>query len=192
MFSLGGEPDVADPLGDVTAHELERLRTGLRILALRRLGDPDAAEEVAQESLARTIAALRNGKGPEPSKLGAFVAGVGRHVIADMHREQARAASLDTLPSSAQPRTTPDPLATLISAAERAAVHAALTKLSAGDREILRLCFFDGLTPSEVARRLGQPATRIRKRKSRALERLRAAFLGKHELGHEIETKPTE
>ena len=168
---------MAQQSGHLSQQEVDELQLGLRILALRRLGDPDAAEEVAQECLARTIAALRNGKGPEAGKLGAFAAGIARHVIADMHRARQRSVPLDTLSPPDEARTNPDALSTLILATERDAVRAALTHLSVQDREILRLCFFEGLTPTEIANRLGEPATRIRKRKSRALERLRAAFL---------------
>jgi len=38
-------------------HELERLRPGLRLMALRALGSVAAAEEAAQETLARAVIA---------------------------------------------------------------------------------------------------------------------------------------
>ncbi len=160
----------------VSATELETLRSGLTILALRRLGDPDAAEEVVQETLARALEALRNGRPREPGKLGAFVAGIARHVVADVYRKRGRTVSLDTLPESAHPRATADPLNGLVSASERERLRASLERLSAGDQEILRLSFFDGFTSAEIAARLREPADRIRKRKSRALKRLRVVF----------------
>ena len=47
-----------------------------------------------------------------------------------------------------------------------------------GDRDLLHMAFFDGATSEELAQRLHEPAARIRKRKARALERLRRAFIG--------------
>ena len=177
--------------GEPSLEELETLRSGLRIMAVRALGDPEDAKEAAQESLARAVAALSGGRGPKASKLGAFVAGIARHVIADMRRAQHRAAPLEALPVDAQAQGDPDCLTELISSAERQAVRRALSGLTAGDRELLHLCFFDGLSPSEVAARLHEPAPRIRKRKSRALERLRAAFFATAQQRHDAETKPT-
>lgn len=49
--------------------------------------------------------------------------------------------------------------------------------LPAADRELLRLSYFEGLEPAQIAERMGEVATRVRMRKSRALDRLRRAFL---------------
>jgi RNA polymerase sigma-70 factor (ECF subfamily) len=154
------------------ADRLEALREGLRLLALRHLGgDPEAAAEVAQETIVRAFAALRAERLEDPAKLPAFVRGIARHVLADLGRARP------SLPLDYQrPGDTPDPLASVISEEERAQVRTALASLPEADRRLLRLCFFDGLTPAQVAARLGEPPDRIRKRKSRALERLRAAF----------------
>jgi RNA polymerase sigma factor (sigma-70 family) len=73
----------------------------------------------------------------------------------------------------------------LISAAETDRVRVALGALSPADQHLLRLCFHEDRTPAEVAAMLREPADRVRKRKSRALERLRRAFLGDAD-GHDI------
>lgn len=151
--------------------QLEALRHGLELLALRALGDRSAAEEVAQEALARAVVAADRGTIVQVGRLAAFVAGIARHVIADRQRNAARLAPLSAAAAVAAPAE--DPLARLLGADERAAVHAALARLSPTDRNLLRLCYFDGLAPSEIATRLGEPPERVRKRKSRAIERLR-------------------
>ena len=158
-------------------HELERLRPGLRLMALRALGSVAAAEEAAQETLARAVIALQNGQPREPDHVAAFVTGIARHVIADTCRARKRTVSLDAMTDAEPQGSGPDALAALISTAEQEAVRAALATLSSHDRDLLRLCYFDGLAPAKLAERLGEPGERIRKRKSRALERLRAAFL---------------
>jgi len=111
------------------------------------------------------------------SDIGAFVRGIARHVIADIQRGRRRSAPLQAVPETEHGTGRDDPLTALVTAEERDRVRLALTQLSAGDRDILHLSFFEGLTPVEIAERLGEPALRIRKRKSRALRRLREAFL---------------
>ena len=86
---------------------------------------------------------------------------------------------------------TSDPLSLIISKQQREQLRVALADLSATDQEILHLSFFEGLSPAEIADHLNEPAERIRKRKSRALLRLRSAFLGKTETGHESGSPPT-
>lgn len=158
---------------DIDGAELEVLRAGIRLMALRALGNADLADEVAQESIARAFHALRSSR---PERLGPFVAGIARHVIADIIRARPREVSLDDLAPGSEPQTFSDPLAILCDAAEQARVHHALGLLAPDDRELLRLVFFDGLSPSDIAQRLGAPPERIRQRKLRALERLRRAF----------------
>jgi len=161
--SLGPDP--------LSAEDWGVLRSGLEIMARRALGDGAAAEDAVQETLARTLTALRANRLERREKLGAFVAGIARHVIADLHRERSRVVPL--LPGAADAGAAPDPLARLVSDGERRRVRRGLAALSETDREVLRLSYFEGLSPAEIARRVAEPAPRIRKRKSRALERLR-------------------
>jgi len=154
---------------------LKRLEKGLGIMALQSLGDLEAAEEAVQETLARTLAALRDGRLRDPAKLTAFVHGIARHVIADVYRSRSRTVHLDP-DTQPHPSGAAGPLDTLVSAEERQRLRFALNGLSESDREILRLSFEEALSSAEIARHLGEPAARIRKRKSRALDRLRRAF----------------
>lgn len=154
--------------------QLEGLRRGLELLALRALGERAAAEEVAQETLARAVVAAERGTVVQEGRLAAFVAGIARHVIADRQRDDAKRAPLSAAAHLVSAEA--DPLSRLMTADERAAVHAALALLSPADRELLQLCYFDGLSPADIAAQLGEPAERIRKRKSRALERVREAL----------------
>ena len=142
-------------------------------MALRALGNAELADEVAQDTIVRAFHSLRTSR---PEKLGAFVAGIARHVIADIIRARPREVPLDALAPESEPRTQRDPLTMLCDASEHAQVHQALGLLSHDDRELLRLVFFDGLSPGEIAVRLGAPPERIRQRKLRALGRLRSAF----------------
>lgn len=174
------------------AETLEHFRPGLELLALRTLGSADASREAVQETLARAVVALANGQPSDPARLPAFVAGIARHVVVDMLRARRRVVSLESLPPTDQASPNADALTALVSAAERARVRDALSQLSNADRELLRLCYFEGLTPGEVAARLREPADRVRKRKSRALERLRQAFHGESHESASATTNPAK
>jgi RNA polymerase sigma-70 factor (ECF subfamily) len=169
--------------------DLELLRSGIRLMALRALGDPDAADEIAQETLARAVEVLRCPN--KTTNLGAYVAGIARHVIADHFRAKERLVSIDRVDSETLRADGTDPLTALCYEGELARVRHALGELPDDDRELLRLCYFEGLTPTEVAGRMGVPPERIRQRKLRALQRLRIAFDGPARPRHAGGSAPT-
>jgi RNA polymerase sigma-70 factor (ECF subfamily) len=160
----------------VGPEEIEALRSGLQIMALRALGDREAADEAAQETLVRAFQALNAGRLDDCRNLGAFVRGIARNVIVDAQRRLARHVALEVVPSSETRADLEDPLGSLISEEETSRLRQSLAQLSPEDRDILHLSFFEGMSPSEIAASRGEPAYRIRKRKSRALRRLRTAF----------------
>lgn len=172
---------------DPTPAELSCLRSGIRIMALSALSDAEAAEEVAQESLARVVSAIREGRLRDPRNLGAFSRAIARHVIVDTLRARRRVTELAPDHESASEE---DSLAALVSAEQAERVRAALQRLPRSDRELLRLSFFETMTPQELADRMGEPSARIRKRKERAIGRLRIAFL--EATGHAPEPPPTQ
>ena len=172
----GDVEDRAGPSGpptELAAAEWDRLRAGIRIMALAALRDAESAEEVAQESVSRVIQALREGRLRDPHRLGGFARSVAHHVIVDLLRAQRRLVRLEG-PEGELPGSEPDSLSVLTSAEQSARIASALQRLAPADQEILRLSFVEGLTPQEVARQLAQPGARIRKRKERALQRLRS------------------
>lgn len=176
----------------LSAADLEPLRGGLRIVALRALGDPDAADEAVQETLARAVVAVANGQVSDPTKLAAYVAGIARNVCSHIHRDRKNTLSLDADDSSAILDRDPglavhaDPLAALITEAETTQLRAAFRTLSPDDQRVLRLCFDDTRPPGEVASDL------VRKRKSRALDRLRRIFLRHDEPSRGTDKKRSE
>ena len=173
---------------DLASADLERLRTGLRIMALHHLRDGDVAAEVAQECLQRVVASLAEGKLRDPARLGAFARAIAHHVIVDVIRSRRRTPGGETELADV-PAPAEDQLATLIVEEERDRVRAALATLSPLDREILRASFYEGLSPQDLAARLGEPGPRIRKRKERALTRLREAL--QTASGHNERSFPT-
>lgn len=169
---------------------LAALAHGLELIATRRLGSSEDGRDAAQETLVRVLerarAATAAGAGAgaggrarpfaDQDELARVAYGILRHVIADMHRMRAREVSaLDDLQAGG-----PCPLERLVTDDERTAVHSALARLPDGDRALLERCYVHGERLVSIAEALGEPPSRIRKRKSRALERLATLLPSSH------------
>lgn len=169
--------------------ELIEAADGLEIIALRALGNTEDARDAVQETLARAIEVLRTRGIPDSYTLDAFLYGIVRHVIADQVRLRRRVGRGGRAPEHLT-APLPSALEQLVNREEREAVARGLAQLPAADRRLLTRCFVHGERPGQIAVRLGQPAERIRKQKSRALERLRAVLAPAWApLRHELEPR---
>lgn len=75
---------IAVQVGEAAAAEQKlrmRMVPRIRLFAFQRLGDPQAAEAVADHVLARIIAALRRGEVSDLSRLGHFVLHMTRQAV---------------------------------------------------------------------------------------------------------------
>ena len=153
-------------------NQLVGLMPGLEIVMSRALGPGDDARDAVQEVVTRALHALQTGRFIRES-LASFVHGIALHVIADVRRRRnvVRVSDADV---EALAAPSADPLEVMISAQDRSAICKALARLNDSDRALLLCCFVRGERTSDIAEREGVPASRIRKRKSRAIEQLRA------------------
>lgn len=136
-------------------------------LALRRLGDRGRAEEAVQE----TFASVWRSAGSYDRERGAggpWLYAVARHAIVDRARARTE-----------QPREVPDDPSTEPGPYERAEasfvswrVHRALEELPNGERTVLELAYWGGMSQSEVAAFLNMPLGTVKTRTRSALGRL--------------------
>ncbi len=127
----------------------------------------DGEDAVAEVFL---IAWRRLDQVPRGREARPWLYAVARRVIANQARADVRRARLSEKLSS-QPvafESDEDPLVGL--------VHETLAALPAGDREVLLLAEWEGLTPAEIARVMNRPAVTVRGRLHRARRRFRIAF----------------
>ena len=94
-----------------------------------------------------------------------------------------RAAAPSTACARAKPGARPSrwteslPAPSGLTPEDRLALQEALARLSPVEAELIRLQYFEGYTPKEIAERLGLPYETVKKRRQRALARLRKSLL---------------
>jgi RNA polymerase sigma-70 factor (ECF subfamily) len=151
-----------------------RFRERIRLFAARRVRDAALAEDVAQETLRRVLAALREGRVENLDALPSFVFQTARHICLQHHRSRGREArALAGLERDAEGApAAADALAALVGEEQRLAVRRALDALDEPDRTLLGMLYYEQVETAEAAGRLGITPGALRVRKHRALLRL--------------------
>jgi RNA polymerase sigma-70 factor (ECF subfamily) len=144
----------------------------LQTMLLARIGDREAARDLAQEALMAALTGLRRGALRDAERLAAFVHGVGRNVANNYLRRKLTAPELVAVEPDSVPA--PSPSYDFEEHDQRLLAKRALAVLAAGEREILTLTLVEGLKPGEIAVRLNETADVIRTRKSRAVKKVAA------------------
>jgi RNA polymerase sigma-70 factor (ECF subfamily) len=162
--------------GDVDsfAAVYDRYSRSVYALAWKMLGDPQAAQEVAQEvfeAIWRGAKAFAPGRGSART----WILAMAHHKTVDaMRRQRVRAVE----PLSESQVDDADVMAQALRSVEGAAVRAALGGLSEAQRVVVVLAYYGGYTQQEIAARLGIPLgtvkTRIRDGLLRLRDRLKA------------------
>ncbi|MEU9715906.1 sigma-70 family RNA polymerase sigma factor [Streptomyces sp. NPDC047976] len=153
-----------------------RWRPMVHALALRALGDPREAEDVAQQVF---LAAWRGRAGyrPGPGGMGAWLTGITRHKVADALEARVRLARVVRAAArrAGEPREgaqglPPD------RAVDRVLVLGELARLPAAQRRVLCLAFYADLSQSQIAERTGLPLGTVKSHMRRALHALRRSL----------------
>ena len=149
-------------------------------LAVKLIGDRDAAEEIVQETFWRVWRAadsFRAQRGP----FAGWLFGIARNLMIDFYRRR-RARPQPALDDAEEQRIDrmPDPDSDVAEAAwiaiKRAQVRAALDALPSAQRSVIEMAYFRGMTRQEIAEATGEPLGTIHTRARLALQKLREAL----------------
>jgi RNA polymerase sigma-70 factor (ECF subfamily) len=139
----------------------------VRRLALRRIGDRQRAEDVAQETFAaiwRSAATYRPERGPG----AAWLYAVARNAVVDRSRARVDPVAEVADAPSDEPGVHEQAEADWVSRR----VHRALAELPENQRVLIELAYWSGLSQSEIADRLNVPLGTVKTRTRSALARL--------------------
>jgi len=155
--------------GDGGAFELLYLRYARPVfgLALRRLGDRGRAEDAVQETFASIWRSAKSYR-PERGPGAPWLYTVARNAIIDRLRQRTEPAA--DAPDEADASPGPPERAEHEWVAWR--VHRALEELPAGERRVIELAYWGGLSQSEISEFLGTPLGTVKTRTRTALSRL--------------------
>ena len=160
---------VRSQLGDADAFRrlVRRWHGRVLVRALHLTRDPEAAEDVAQESWVAVIRGLRGLR--DPARFPAWTLRIVAHKSRDwIRREEARRrAALRAEPDPSAPDT-PE----LAASIER--VRAGLARLDPARRSILRRFYLEGMSVAEIAEALGIPSGTVKSRLFHARDALKA------------------
>jgi RNA polymerase sigma factor (sigma-70 family) len=147
----------------------------------RRLGEALADDLVAETFLTAFRVRQRYDLGrpdARPWLYGIAANMIGRHRRAEVRRLKALARAADTTPVNPAAAGADEIVSRLDAAAVRRDLFQALAGLSLGDRDVLLLIAWAGLTSDETAAALGIPSGTVRSRLSRARRKVREALGG--------------
>lgn len=158
--------------GEAEAELAREFHPRVVMVASLRLHGSDAAQDIAQDTMAAVLQALRAGALREPAKLPGFVLGIARNLINNHYRLEARSREThDDLPD---PPARAEPGRTDFDDERRALVREALKCLKPADRHILILTLIEGMSPREIAPLVNLTSEQVRTRKTRAVRTIAA------------------
>lgn len=161
-------------LGDETCLAAAYRRWGALVYtaASRSLGDPEEAKDVVQQVF---VGAWRGRAGFEPERgtLPGWLLGIARYKIADcLEQRSRRRRNLDAVAAVATEAVTADDV-TPSAIVNQLLVRECLAGLSAVQRQVLELTFFEDLTQTQIAERTGLPLGTVKTHVRRGLMSLK-------------------
>jgi RNA polymerase sigma factor (sigma-70 family) len=147
------------------------------VIALGRLGDPDTAEDLAQEVFLRVFLHLKTLR--EPRHFAAWLSRMTRNLAVNWLRSRQRSSRLvamvplDALGGEVADRSGKGGREMAIEREQDESLRQAITSLAPDERDAVLLHFAEGLTQVEIAERLGVTQSTISRRLTRALASMR-------------------
>jgi RNA polymerase sigma-70 factor (ECF subfamily) len=171
--------DVARGSGDAVAELYDRHGATVYGLALRVLGQPDLAEEVAQDVFAQVWRDAPRYDAARSTVAGWMVMLTRARAIDRLRARRARPDQVTAIdPADAAPlvSTARTPESATITAEDSRVIRRALATLPDQLRSLIELAYYEGLTHSEIALRTGIPLGTVKTRIRSAMGTLRSAL----------------
>ena len=159
--------------------ELDRHGRWLRTVALARVGEAAAADDVMQDV---AVTALEKGNQlRDPAKAAGWLYRLVVVAALQYRRRQGRRRKLldryaDRLPSPDSVVGEPDPLGWLLADEQKAMIHQAIEKLPRRDAEIVLLKYTEDWSYQQLAEHLGLSVSAVEARLHRARKKMRQAL----------------
>jgi RNA polymerase sigma factor (sigma-70 family) len=159
--------------------ELDRHGRWLRTVALARVGESSAVDDVLQEV---SITAIEKGHQlRDPTRVAGWLYRLVVVAALQYRRRQGRRRKLldryvDRQPSAEGAFHEPDPLSWLVANEQRVMVRAALKKLPPRDAEIMLLKYSEDWSYQQLAEHLGLSVSAVEARLHRARQKMRKAL----------------
>lgn len=165
--------------GEVSSFEAlyDRHSGFVHALAIRVLGRTGEAEEVVQDVFWQ-LWKSKIQYDPKQGRFSTWLFVITRNRSLDRLRSKRRRPLADPLPDAGGPVAPGNPEESASSAERRRHVLSALRDLPSEQRQALELSFFQGLSHSEIAERLGEPLGTIKSRIRMAMDKLRLNLQG--------------
>ena len=166
------EPEVLgvrfrDGAPEAVRHVYEQYSAMVYSLALRALRNTADAEDVTQQVFVNAWRS-RHRFDPDRAPIGAWLAGITRNAVAEVHRRRSRdKGDLEEAPELGEPDRTEQIV-------DQVLVAQALADLGPPQQDVLELAFFEHLTHPEIAARMDLPLGTVKSHINRGLRRLRA------------------
>ncbi|MBY8878239.1 sigma-70 family RNA polymerase sigma factor [Streptomyces sp. PLK6-54] len=142
-------------------------------LARQALGDAREAEDVTQQVFADAWRG-RQGYAPERGTPAAWLVGITRRKVADAFAARTRQARVAAAAAAQLPAYEPyDSTAVPEAALDRVLLAEALHGLTADQRHVLHLAYYEDLTQTQIAQVTGWPLGTVKSHARRGLDRLR-------------------
>lgn len=170
---------VASGRGEEASFELlaQEVRDAMRFHAQRVLNDLEDVDEVVQESL---LEAWCKAERFDPTRGGAltWLGAIVRHRAIDLVRQTTARRSREARDGHSSARVAgDDTVDSVLAIAEHDSVRTALSVLTDLQRQAVRLVYYEGLTSSQAAARLGVPVPTMKSRVHDGIGRLRGVVV---------------
>ena len=139
--------------------------------ALRLLGNEQAAEDVVSETFYRLLRAFSAGGGPR-QHVRAYLYRIAHNLVMDHYRQEPLDVAEVAVEDLAIRSSDPGPEAETVRLWEQAQARRMLWTLTADQRQVILLKFFEGWSNAEIAESIEKPVGAVKSLQHRALRSL--------------------